>query len=429
MLKRLSILRRPHGAEVGNMPTRDERGSLIVSLSIIMVVFLLGSVLAARVIGNALLVVSRQNATNSVASADAGLADALFRLDQGPTTSQFCVNTTSTGAQDPACVAASVPGAPGVSYNATTVPANTTPAQATSWLIQAKGTVRGQKGAVQEKVTRSTIYPFALFGNTSLNFNGGTAGFSTYNPGATAVNPASSSNPVYVGSNGTIACNGGVAPGVVAQYYSRGGTTGGCGSPVTQLYNLPNTQPPGGTYTCPGGGLIGSANNLQHIGATGVTTTYVCTDTTVNINGTLTVDGPVKFYIYLNSSTNTALANSGTPTVFIGGGSAVNMPNDGTLPDATLLKIYSNSIGTFGNYNGNGAYTIGAIIDAPGASLTGDGCKSSYYGAVIINIYTCNGGGQGNHLSFSYDNLLSAVYGNWTPAAYLQVPPGAVSIP
>jgi hypothetical protein len=107
---------------------------------------------------------------------------------------------------------------------------------------------------------------------------------------------------------------------------------------------------------------------VASIGASGITTTYVCNDQTVTINGNLAVNGPVNFYINLDSATNTSFANNGTPTLFISGGSNVNMPSDGTLPDATLLKVYTNSIGTVGNYHGNGGYNLGAVVVAPGAS-------------------------------------------------------------
>ena len=407
--------------------SHDEQGSLIVALSVIMVVFLLGSVLAAKVIGNQFLILTRQSTASAVSAADAGLSDALFRLDQGPSTSQFCVNKVG-GSTDPACVAGSIPGASGVSYNATTVPANTPPSQATEWVIQSKATVRGQSTAVRETVERTALFPFALFGNTSLNFNGGTAGFSNYTPGQTSTVAPSNSNPVYIGSNGTISCNGGLAPGVIAQYYSRGGGSN-CGTGIPQLYNVPTPQPPQSGYqSCPNGGSIGTNNGVATIG-NGSSETFVCTDQTLTISGNLSVSGNVTIYVNFDSTTNTAFANNGTPALFISGGAMVNMPTDGTLPNAQQLTIFSNSQSTVGNYNGNGGYTIGAVLDFPNASLTGDGCKSTYYGAVIINIYTCNGGGQGNHLFFSYDDALSSEYGQWTPTAYLQIPPGTVTIP
>ena len=406
---------------------RDERGSLVVALSVIMVVFLLGSVLAARVISNQLIVLSRQGTSNAIAGADAGVSDALFRLDQGPTVSSFCVHKQANGQTDSNCVAGSVPGAPGVAYMASTVPANTSPATATKWIVKSYGLVNGHPGAVQEILTRSIVYPFALFGQTSLTFNGGTAGFSTFNPGATSTIPASTDDPVAIGSNGTISCNGGLATGVIAEYYSGGGQSGGCGTGVQQLFPIQSPQAPTSGYQpCPNQGSIGSGYGFGTIGSAAGPTVYVCSDQALSIKGTLTVAGPVQIYVQLDSTTNTTWANNGTPSIYIAGGSTPNMPSDGTMPDSAELQILTNSIGTVGNYNGNGYYSIGAVIDAPGASLTGDGCKSQYYGAIVINIYTCNGGGQGNHLSFNYDNALNQVLTKYVPSSYQQVPPQSV---
>ena len=420
--------RRPRRFRLQRRVVRDERGSLVVALSIIMVVFLLGSVIAARVIGNQLLVLSRQGTTNAIAGADAGIADALFRLDQVPTVSQFCVNELSNGQTDPNCVAGSIPGAPGVKYVASTVPANTSPTLATQWIVKSYGTVNGHPGAVEELLTRSVKFPFALFGKTSLNFNGGTVGFSTYTPGSTSTTAPSAQNPVSIGSNGTIACNGGLATGVIAEYYSGGGQTGGCGTGVQQLFPILTPQAPTSGYQpCPNNGSIGTANNYGTIGVVNQSTTYVCSDAALSISGNLTVLGSVIIYVQLDSATNTSWANSGIPSIYIAGSSQVNMaPFDGTLPDAGKLQLLSNSIGTVGNYNGNGGYTLDGVVDIPGASLTGDGCKSQYYGSIVINIYTCNGGGEGNHLSFSYDNQLNQVMTNFVPSSYQQVRPSTI---
>lgn len=422
---RIFMTRRPTWGLV--LRKRDERGSLVVALSVIMVVFLLGSVLAARVISNQLIVLTRQGTSNAIAGADAGVSDALFRLDQDPTVSSFCVNQQANGQTDPNCVAGAIPGAPGVSYVASTVPADTSPTTATEWVVKSYGLVHGHPGAVEETLTRSVVYPFALFGQTSLTFNGGTAGFSTFNPGATSTIPASTSNPVAIGSNGTISCNGGLATGVIAEYYSGGGQSGGCGTGIQQLFPIQSPQAPTSGYqTCPNEGSIGSGYGVDTIGSTAGPTVYVCSDQALSISGTLNVAGPVQIYVQLDSSTNTTWANNGTPTIYIAGGSTPNMPSDGTMPDSANLQILTNSIGTVGNYKGNGYYSVGGVIDAPGASLTGDGCKSQYYGAIVINIYTCNGSGEGNHLSFNYDNALNQVLTNYVPSSYQQVPPQSV---
>ena len=140
---------------------QSERGNIVIVMTIILIMVTIGAAMAYRVIGNQSIVVSRQNTSAGVSGADAGVSDALFRLDQGTSSyspgQSFCVKSADSN-----CVAGSIPGAPGVSYIATEV----NPAD---WTVQALGTVNGKLGAVQESVTRTAAYPYALFGNTSLD--------------------------------------------------------------------------------------------------------------------------------------------------------------------------------------------------------------------------------------------------------------------
>jgi hypothetical protein len=418
----------------------NEQGSIVVALLVIFVLVALSSIIAARVIGNSTIVVNRQNTAAGVAGADAGITDALFRIDQGSaamgTGSSFCVGPAS------GCVAPSVPGAPGVKYKATAN--NSDPTKATQWIIQAVGTIRGAPGAIQETLTRGSEYPYALFGNQGLDFTGKSGGgFGYYSPGPqgpalttcgdTATNPPC----VKIASNGLINCNGtshsanqDLPFSVLALYYSGGGgVSGACGTTqsVSTLFNVPVKSPPAGTWTCPNNGQLGSniPGAPTTIGATDQTTTYVCNDTAVTIDGNLQVAGPVEFYIQLSSSTNQSFINSKTPTLTITRGSTVNVtpPVPPNLPDATLLQIFSNSSGTIGD-NSNQAYYYGGTIYAPNASLTGDGCQSVYYGSLVLGSFTCHGG---PNLTINYDADLGNLFGPWSTTGYVQIPPGTVT--
>ncbi|HMC38958.1 MAG TPA: hypothetical protein VKI19_04795, partial [Acidimicrobiales bacterium] len=228
----------------------EERGSLAVALSVILVLGLLSSVITIRAIGSAFISSGHQSAAAAVSQADAGLADALYRITQGSTGSgtAFCVK-----AGDSKCVASSVPAAPGVSYLATQV-------SSTDWLIRSSATVNGQTAAVQGHVTETPQYPFVLFGNTSLNFNGlASEAFSTYDP----TQPSGSSNPdttsgVSIGSNGSIVCNGGLGTNVQVVYYGTGGVsstgTSACGTyqKYPNLFYLGVPTAPAGALSCPG---------------------------------------------------------------------------------------------------------------------------------------------------------------------------------
>ncbi len=418
------------------MLKRDEGGSIIIAVLIMFVLVTISSAMAYRVIGNQNLVVTRQNTSAGVAAADAGISDALFRLDQGSAYegngSEFYVKSTSMCSTDRRCVGQSIAGAPGVSYVARQLTSS-------KWVIESTGTVRGKVGAVQETVTRSQEYPFALFGNTSLTFNGNASvAFSTYNSSAVA----SSSNPnsggdVAIGSNGTITCNGGLGSNVTAAYYGTGGIgslSSSCGTPesFSYVYDLPTPTAPSPSLGCPDNGNLGS-------GISGASTvlsagTYLCT-VPVNISGLLEVSGPVSLYIILDPSTY----GSSTNALTIARNSYVNDMSDycaanstasgcsptPDLPISEDLQILTNSTGTVGNDNGQG-YDFGGILYAPQASLTQDGCKSQYYGSLTINTLTCNGG---PHLFVSYDSQLSSLYGAWTAGDYAVISPSSVTLP
>ena len=424
----------------------DERGSLIIVISITLILVLISAALVAEVTGNQLNVLFRQNSSASTAAADAALADALFRIDQGASAegsgTEFFVAPTATCSGDSRCVGTSVPGTP-AGANVTYVARLS---GSTTWTIQAKATVGKSSTSVQELLTRSVMYPFALFGNTGLNFNGNSAqAFGTYTYGAapTATNPDTATadcvngvgaSCVAIGSNGTIACNGGLSSNVTSVYYTGGGgVSGSCGSlsPVGTLYKLTVPTAPTSNYlACPNGGKLGAGQSVSGTVA-GVNAplpagTYLCSNTQLYIKGNLTVGGAVTIDVILDSSTNTSWVNSGTPTVDITAGSYVNVDSTGAvLPDATLLTVNSNSTGTVGDSNGQGYY-YGGVLNAPNASLTGNGCKSVYYGAAIINTLTCNGG---PHLAFYYDSALRSEYGPWNEAGYTQINPSTVTIP
>lgn len=430
----------------------DDDGSILVVLAVILVVVTLSSLLAARVISNDQVIGARQAAYTGVSAADAGLSDALFRLDQGtadaPTTGVMCLNALNPS--DPNCdvqAGSSTPQLQGVSYVARTVPAETPPASATEWVVQAVGTVQdGMRGAVQETLTRSAKYPFALFGKTSLSFNGNTTGnFGTFTPGPNSEgnfgrcpSTATSTPCLLIGSDGTLSCSGPSPLSVQGVYYNTGsgGGKNACGTPSSQntTYNVPDPAPPAGNYTCgPFVSPVGSGASPPVDQVSGGT--YVCTSP-VTITGVLAVapgTGPVQLYIMLPQSSNTAsttfmevatdsqVNTTITYADMAGGGP---QPSD-TLPDPTLFQVYTNSVGVL-DVNGSHGFVMGGIIDAPEASMTLNSCQSYIFGAAVINTYTCNGG---PNLGIYYDSQLKSLYGAWQVSAYQQINPSSVSIP
>lgn len=419
-------------------PARGEDGNIIIAMMIILIVTSISTAIMFRELGDQTIVVGRQQTSGALATANAGVSDALFRLDQGGSAegsgTQFYVDNV-TGCAG-ACVATSVPGiASGakVKYVANQI-------TATQWNIDAVGTVGAQTAAVHEVVTRTAKYPFALFANSALTFNGNASGsFSTYSDTATE----SSSNPntngnVAIGSNGAITCNGGIGNNVQADYYNTGSVSsisGGCGNPQSfnTTYYLPPATATGLATNCPNNGQLGTDFNYPTLSAESIP--YVCRQP-VTISGMLQVVGAVTLYIDLSGSSS---YNSSTAALTIATPSYVNDMYDycanntdhtycnGTqnLPNAENLQILVNSPGQVGFDNGKGYY-FGGILYAPQAYLTQDGCKSQYYGSVTINTLTCNGG---PHLWVSYDSTLGTYYGNWEVSNYTQVNPASVSVP
>ena len=429
----------------------DETGSIIVALMIILIIVVLSSMLLVRVIGNQEITVARQSGYSGVASADAGLSDALFRLDQGPadtgTTGVMCLNAANPS--DPNCqvqASAATPQLSGVSYVARTVPTGTPPNAATEWTIQAVGNAKGGiGGAVQETVTRSSQYPFALFGNTSLSFTGNTQGnFGTYTPGANgggnlSTCPATATaNPcLLIGSDGTINCSGPSPASIQSVFYNTGsgGGSNGCGTSQSQnvAYNIPAPVAPSGAQPCPNGGNLGSGASPPY--PTIAPGTYLCTSE-VTVSGTLTVSpstGPVQLYIIIPTAQNT----SGSTFFYPAAGSQINttityadmssggpQPTD-TLPSSQLFQVFSNSVGQL-NVNGQHGFVLGGILYAPAASLSSAGCKSYIFGSATINTYTCHGG---PNLGIYYDEALSRDFGSWQVSGYQQINPQSVTIP
>lgn len=406
-----------------------ERGSLIVAVTVLMVVVALISVLSITVMGNQLVVLSRQNTSTGIAAADAGLSDALFRIDQiqqyPPTyLAPGCfVVTSGTPASGCSKVGSGVSGlGPGASakYVATYNAGDT-------WTILAAGTVHGATAAVSETLSRSAQYPYAIFGNSGLTFDGRSSGnVGTYTPGL-AAGSENANGAVEIGSNGTISCKGGLTGNVSYSIWSGGGgvsngTDPSCQSASTanlsvspKLYNLVIPATPSTATPCPNSCALGSGNSYPTL-AGGI---YYYNHG-ISLNGTLSVTGPVQIYQTLATSDP---AYTGT-AIGITQNSAINYaPAPATLPDATNLEIFSNSAGNVGDNSGLG-YTFSGLLFAPDASLTQNGCKSVYYGALFINTLTCNGG---PNLTVWYDANFRAVMGPWQTSDFAQIAPSMVN--
>ena len=363
-----------------------------------------------------------QDFSGALAQADAGVSDALFRVDQlgiAPAT-PFCVGP-------PPCTLSSVPGAPGVQYTARAVDANT-------YQVFSKGIVNGQPHAVKATIARSFLYPFTIFAKTSITFNGNSGDYdpSTSTGPIETVDP--SGNPVLVpaadvASNGQITCHGANSPAHQQDYFKGGGTSCNNGYLTPGSYN-----PLDPTLTCPAPANVPTTPCLPspHLpcpAVGGVLPTvllggvYYCSQTdlpggTFSFPGTFTVpaggpnNGVVEIYIIPTNGTNITVSISDAP-----------INNTG---DPTKLRIYLAG----GKVDpGNGAHSgdFTGIMYAPSAAEVNASCKANWRGALIINTFTCNGG---PHLQVHYDTrMMSLTEVHWTVTDYTEIPSGQVTLP
>ena len=408
---------------LSNRRARDEQGNIIVVMAVIMILMMLSAAVVARTIGGLHSTRQGQDFSAALANADAGLSDALFRLDQlgAAPAATFCVGANV------ACSLAAVAGAPGVQYTARRVDDNT-------YTVLSKGLVNGQPHAIEATVTRSYLYPFAIFAKTSITFNGNTGDYvpGTGNGPVETVDP--SGNPVLVpspdvASNGQITCHGSASPAHHQSYFNGGGTSCANGYLLPGSYNpldpvlscpatpnVPTTPCRPSTYSpCP------AVNGL--LPATLAPGVYYCSQTDLAAK---TLSFPSTFSIGLG------LANSGVVEIYI-------IPTDGSnitvsISDATVnqngdptkLRVYLAG-GTVDPGNGAHSGDFTGILYAPSAQEANPSCKANWHGALVLNTFTCNGG---PHLQVHYDTRIQTLtQSTWTVSNYTEIPSDQVTLP
>jgi hypothetical protein len=377
----------------------DERGSVLIAITVVMVITTLTMAVFARTVEDLTNVRVNQDVNAAQAQADAGLSDALFRIDQYGTTdsTSFCVGGSAK------CTVGSVPGAPGVSYSAVTQDNNT-------YQVTSEGTINGRTRVIQATVQRDPAYPFAIFGNGDVTFNGNGSGTIQ---GTDANGNPDSNLQADVGSNGTITCNSGAnegngqisyqdswkgcpsqIPGTGTYQPQDPVTSASCPSPNTNDPPVP-CLPSSGVNACPANGTFTGT----------ISGTYYCT-TAVTFSGTVTVSGSAAVYVIPAAGTGVNATMSGA-SINVGG-------------DPRNFALYVAGTGTVDTGNGANAAQVAGLLYAPSASITTNGCKMSLTGALVIGTFTCNGG---PNLVVNYDSQMASVLQqNWTVKDYSFLP-------
>jgi hypothetical protein len=230
--------------------TDDEQGAaMVIAVIVILILTTLSMALLGRTMSVMSSTVRSQQYDSALAIADAGLSDALFRVEQGGTPAIW----EATG----------LAGSGSYVYKAERL-------SDSEYLVTSVGIRKTVKRAIQAKLFRSVRYPYALFSYQNLTLNGnsgplGSGPFAGLNYYSYTLLDSPSPEPVRLGSNGQIVCNGGIDPTV--QLTSGAGITnqtqcaGANWSPLKQLQPMTEVEAPPGegtgtTQDCPTLGIF-----------------------------------------------------------------------------------------------------------------------------------------------------------------------------
>lgn len=358
-----------------------EQGSIAVAMAVILILTGLSVAVMTRTIHGMKSVRQGQDFNAALAHADAGVSDALFRIDQmGSSIATIDVAEGELNGET-------------YRYTATKVDDQT-------FLITALGTVNGRPHGVQAKAVRQLKYPFAIFGVNGLTFNGN--GTNTIR--ATLPNGnIDISRQARVGSNHAIVVHSGQGAGDGQIYYTTDGSCSGCpnGTVAQGPYDTPDPAVP--TSATPGG-CPGTNGTVTGVLAAG---TYICSQD-ITFSGTVTVSGPVVIYMKNPTTGNqTSDLNLSGATVNSGG-------------DPTNLQIFKIGSGEVNPGNGSHAVNFSGIVYAPGADMTVNGGQLTWTGSLTLNTFTVNGT---PNLNFNYDQrVLALVLQNWKIQDYTEIP-------
>jgi hypothetical protein len=408
-----------------------EEGSIIVALSVIMILTGLAIAVLSRTMAAQDSAQDHQAFNAALGGGDAGVADALLRIDQFGTStppSQFCVGASAS------CSATSVPGSPGTQYVATYDSASDV------ITVRSKGTSSGRTHSVEARIKRTFLFPFAIFGKSELRFNGNSAG-NVYTVDASGVTVSS---PMAVaGSNGTIECKGG-GGGQKNTVYPGGNVDVACNNPTyldSGSYNplppvaqadcstVPKNTPkqpcyPGTVENCPAvaGVLPKTLVPGQYLCRTSVRFQSGVTE----VSSSSTNGGVVDLFVIPSSGTANVLFDDDANINFDDKNTAST--SDDTEGDPTKLRVYLSGAGLFEPDKGGAhAGTFVGIAYAPQASMTSNGCKEIWRGSILFNTLTCNGG---PNLTVKYDTRVAALTDqNWAVANYYEIASSKVVLP
>ncbi len=421
----------------------DQQGTLMVGVAVMAAMLLLSAAVVNRTTSNLDNVRQTQDYSSALATADAGVADALFRLDQGLTTS---FTGTGTAGDDT------------FTYSATRINQN-------KWTIRSRGEVAGVPHTVQADATRDAEYPYALFTEQGLTFHGnGGANITSYD----SLTGATDTGNAFIGSNHSITINGG-GGGDGQHYYTPAGSCSGCANPMQRPGPRKNKEPvpPVTSQPCPPDGEFGVLDDgvVEINGGGGVPfncanrdvsflVPTTCVDDTDDDNDGIAdvadsdddndgrLDGGDDG-VPDDDNDNDGVLNAADPDDDDGGCRSIRIVNgpviiyvDGNDRIIDLAEVSINLGGRSADLQilmaGTGAIDVGngshvgdftGILYAPKADMVVNGGQLSVNGTMTLNSLTVNGN---PNFDLRYDDsLIEIVSTSWVVVDYQEVPSSA----
>ena len=371
---------------------RDEAGSTLVTAVIVMVVLSTLSLAAlTRTLASLQFVRQGQDFDAALALADAGLADAQYEIDLAATPRTAPASFERSGQIGLG------------SYRYTAIKRSDA-----AYDVYAVGQVGRSRHGIRARLTRDPKFPFALFSNRDLVFDGNSnANIYAFDGSGKRAGES------YVGSNHQIVVGSGKGAGDQQHYFAPYGGCSGCPMPVPHLEASedvkPVTDPSGATQECPGAGTFSGAID----GGGGIP--FACRRD-VTFTGTVTVtNGPLIVYVL-------PLAGSNPPVHHALDISGAVVNPAGSSIEVQVFKAGSAPL-VIGTGNTSNTMTFNGIMYAPESTVTVNGGKF-WRGSWVIDALNVNGG---PNIEIAYDLDTRAYYGrNWRVSRYEEIPSAMV---
>jgi hypothetical protein len=349
--------------------TRDERGSLIIALAVIVVLSGLTLAVLARTVSALGSARVAQDEVAAVSAAKAGVADAVYVLDHTDTSTP---GTLTKGSATFTWTA---------TYGMFTAAVTST------------GTVNRRSHTVQVQLNRRRRWPWVVAASGSLVLDG------TDTISANFVDPT---EPVIAAGGGMVLRNLGASiPPAHEELLGPGASCSGCAAPTPVPITTTLADP-----VVPGAAISESNGWCKHVNAL-TAGSYSCDGQVIFTPGSVAV-GPGRVDLYVT--------NDGPPSTVTFSGATISAAN----PSQFVLHIVGAGVIQPGDGSSKGSFT--GIIDAPRASLRSTDCQFTLIGAADLGSFDCLTGASGPGPTLTYDASVAAIPATtWQETSYQDV--------